>query len=139
MERLGESRVLEPISDKHKHFQSRSNTFLGNRHISNKGIFAKKGNQARGRPNRTTQFQISDLGRTSGNNQDQLAEVNLRKENNADDIKFQHKVLRFWFLLERELVEAITKGNLSLLDIAWGKINFLTKIIDPSLMEEGLK
>ncbi|KAL1808900.1 hypothetical protein ACET3Z_025890 [Daucus carota] len=46
---------------------------------------------------------------------------------------------KFWFLLDYDIVEAFKKGNYRLAPMAWARINYLTKVIDPKLLQEGLK
>ncbi|KAL1808783.1 hypothetical protein ACET3Z_025773 [Daucus carota] len=56
-----------------------------------------------------------------------------------DAEKDSKEILQYWFLLDPDLVNAISKGNFSLLDLARETINFLKPKIDLSLLEEGLK
>ncbi|KAL1824382.1 hypothetical protein ACET3Z_011160 [Daucus carota] len=51
----------------------------------------------------------------------------------------QVEVLRYWFLLDRDMVDAIEKGNSSLVPVALAQANYLKKVIKPQLLEEGLK
>ncbi|KAL1815402.1 hypothetical protein ACET3Z_017976 [Daucus carota] len=50
----------------------------------------------------------------------------------------QNEVLKYWFLLETSMVEAIQKGNLSLIPVANRRISYLKGAIQPSLLKEGL-
>lgn len=121
-----------------------------------KSITNQTQNPVKGRPNRGNQVVLSEVNlhkesglitthsettktQTTKGSQSNLSVINLKKEENPQHIEEQQAVLKYWFLLEKELVEAFAKGNLSLLDIARGKINFLLKILEPSLLEEGLK
>lgn len=49
------------------------------------------------------------------------------------------EVLKHWFLLDKDILRAIQKGNLKLLNLAIARINFLKKVIEPSLLEEGFR
>lgn len=47
-------------------------------------------------------------------------------------------VLKHWFLLERDMVEAIQKRNTSLISVPmW--VKFLKEVVGPKLLEEGVK
>lgn len=49
------------------------------------------------------------------------------------------ETLKYWFLIDREVVKAISKGNYGLLDLAKARVEFLLKVLDPKLVLEGLK
>ena len=51
----------------------------------------------------------------------------------------EKKALLYWFLLEDEMVQAITKGNKSLITLALKRIEYLSKKIQPDLLKEGLQ
>ena len=48
-------------------------------------------------------------------------------------------VLKYWFMLEDELKEAIFKGNNRLISLAQNRIDNFSKVINRDLLEEGLK
>lgn len=48
-------------------------------------------------------------------------------------------VLRYWFLLEIDLVKALAKGNLALLDIAQARIKFLKPVVEKRLLQKCLQ
>ncbi|KAL8156460.1 hypothetical protein AgCh_001525 [Apium graveolens] len=49
-----------------------------------------------------------------------------------------NKVSRYWFLLDKEIVKAISKGNFKLLSMARARVDFLLTILDPAMVERGL-
>lgn len=55
------------------------------------------------------------------------------------ELQAQEEVIKYGFLLEKELFRAIVKGNNKWLDLARAKIDFLKDKIKPELLEEGVK
>lgn len=47
--------------------------------------------------------------------------------------------MKYWFLLEHDLSDAIVKGNFGLIETAWPKIDFLKKHLAEDLVDEGIK
>lgn len=47
--------------------------------------------------------------------------------------------MKHWFLLEKELADAIAKGRRDLLDLAWARIKLLKKEVDPNLFKLGFE
>lgn len=52
--------------------------------------------------------------------------------------EIQH-IQTHWFLLENDFVDAISKGNYSLIPAATARVNFLLKVVNHDLLQEGLK
>ena len=48
-------------------------------------------------------------------------------------------VMRYWFLLENELVDGIRKGNKSLIPAALERVRFLKKVVKPKMLNEGVQ
>lgn len=50
----------------------------------------------------------------------------------------QSKVMKYWFLLEKETAKAIAKGNLQWVNLAMARITFLKEVIPREWLLEGL-
>lgn len=46
------------------------------------------------------------------------------------DRKIKDEIMKYWFLLEKELIQAINKGNMALATTATTRIKFLLRVID---------
>lgn len=92
----------------------------------------------------------SDYGETGG------SEANLSKEETwrnlvrkarvdrqsitEDEVQeLKDKVLKFWFLLDFYLLEAIQKGDVRWVDIAMARIEYLNKVVDQELVRKCLE
>lgn len=53
-------------------------------------------------------------------------------------IMSEKEILQHWFFLETEMVEAIMKGNKSLIPAARARVIFLSKVVKPDLVQEGV-
>lgn len=49
-----------------------------------------------------------------------------------------NEVLRYWFLLDRDVVKAISRGNFKLLNLAKARVKFLLKMLNQDLVDRGI-
>lgn len=55
-----------------------------------------------------------------------------------EGIEEEHsEVAKYWFLIEKEMLKAIIKGNLKLIPVAKARIEFLKRVVHPKLLKEG--
>lgn len=47
--------------------------------------------------------------------------------------------MKYWFLISKDVVKAISKDDHNLIGMAQARIDFLLKVVDPGLVQEGLK
>lgn len=59
--------------------------------------------------------------------------------NEGSEKEQDNKVLKFWFLLDKDVVQAIANGNYRLVGMAIAMIYFLLKVVDLDLLNKGLK
>lgn len=55
-----------------------------------------------------------------------------------DMAEARNEVMKYWFLLEKELLYTIVKGNYRYVEVAKAKINYLKEVICPELLKENL-
>ncbi|WOG83807.1 hypothetical protein DCAR_0102985 [Daucus carota subsp. sativus] len=61
-----------------------------------------------------------------------------KDEDREKMIMSEKEILQHWFFLETEMVEAIMKGNKSLIPAARARVIFLSKVVKPDLVQEGV-
>ncbi|KAL1812184.1 hypothetical protein ACET3Z_022249 [Daucus carota] len=72
------------------------------------------------------------------NSNNQTKEGNSSAEDEKQLLEDKLLVCSHWFLLEHELAEAIEKGNYSLIPAAKKRVEFLSHVVKPDLLKEGL-
>lgn len=61
-------------------------------------------------------------------------ESTLAKGRTQDE---ERLISNYWFMIEREMLKAINKGNTALLPIATARVNYLKNVVNQQLLEEG--
>lgn len=78
---------------------------------------------------------VSDAASNSGTNLARKSKSGrgsdrVKVEWSAREVAEKDEVLKYWFLLEREMVKAIQKGNMGLIYLARARIDYLKKIVN---------
>ncbi|KAK1401498.1 hypothetical protein POM88_001103 [Heracleum sosnowskyi] len=89
---------------------------------------------------------VSALGAADNHSKDnsQVAITNrklqapIRKLRDEAESAELEEVLKYWFLLEKDMLTAILKGN-KLVELEKVKIQYLSRVVKPKLLEEGVK
>ncbi|KAL1820638.1 hypothetical protein ACET3Z_015507 [Daucus carota] len=68
-----------------------------------------------------------------------LASRKVNQLNDSEKELLKSSILKFWFFLEPDLKEAITKGNLQLAKMAIPRIKFLARRVDQDMLSAALK
>uniref|UniRef100_A0A175YHM4 Uncharacterized protein n=1 Tax=Daucus carota subsp. sativus TaxID=79200 RepID=A0A175YHM4_DAUCS len=75
----------------------------------------------------------------SGNQQDGATNKPPSGNEASSETNDKLRVLQHWFLLESDWVDAINKGNHSLIPAALARVDLLCTVVCPDLLKEGLK
>lgn len=75
----------------------------------------------------------------SGNQQDGATNKPPSGNEASSETNDKLRVLQHWFLLESDWVDAINKGNHSLIPAALARVDLLCIVVCPDLLKEGLK